>query len=87
MQANNLGRPGSRKAVIRLTMQRKAVLQFLSESVACQTAMEIFTKMKSNMSDISLSTVYSSLHLFVKYGLAKECSHTDTKKYRLIEHA
>jgi len=85
MQSRTIGIPKSRKLGYRLTTQRQEVLAFLSNAVACMTAMEIFTALRTNMSHVSLSTVYSSLHLFVKNGWAKECGDsTDIKRYRYV---
>jgi Fe2+ or Zn2+ uptake regulation protein len=54
----------------RFTEQRAAVYRYLSHTVSHPTADEVFTVVRSEISDISLATVYKALETLVTCGLA-----------------
>jgi Fur family transcriptional regulator, peroxide stress response regulator len=54
----------------RFTEQRAAVYRFLSATESHPTADEVFTVVRSEISDISLATVYKALEALVSCGLA-----------------
>ena len=55
-----------------MTQQREAVLSCINQAVSPKTAMEIYIDLKSDMTRISLSTVYCSLKYFVKNNIVRE---------------
>lgn len=62
----------------RLTIQRRAVLLYMLTSHRCLTAKDIYHSLKSEMPNITLSTVYTSLRFFVKMGVLREHVHHDS---------
>lgn len=56
----------------RLTVQRRAVLLHMLSTVNHPTAKDVYLALKSEMPNITLSTVYTALRFFVKMGLVKE---------------
>ena len=63
-QAKHLGK--------RLTVQRRAVLLYMLNAIHPQTAKDVYLALRSEMPNITLSTVYTALRFFVKMGLVKE---------------
>lgn len=61
----------------RLTEQRAAVFRFLYGNTEHPTADEVFTAVRSQISDISLATVYKALETLVTCGLATKLSYAD----------
>ena len=61
----------------RLTEQRSAVFRFLYSNTRHPTADEVFTAVRSQISDISLATVYKALEMLVSCGLATKLSYAD----------
>lgn len=62
----------------RLTIQRRAVLLYMLTSHRCLAAKDIYHSLKSEMPNITLSTVYTSLRFFVKIGVLREHVHHDS---------
>lgn len=62
---------------IRITPQRKAILEYLSSVENHPTADEIYSKVVSRNPKISVATVYNTLNLFVKAGIIKEMTYGD----------
>ncbi|MBL9114431.1 MAG: transcriptional repressor [Verrucomicrobiaceae bacterium] len=56
----------------RLTPHRRAVFQTLAESTDHPTALDLFTRIKTRSSDISLATVYNCLEHLTSNGLIKQ---------------
>lgn len=61
----------------RMTEQRSAVFRFLYSNTHHPTADEVFTAVRSQISDISLATVYKALETLVSCGLATKLSYAD----------
>lgn len=61
----------------RYTEQRAAVYRFLCGTTAHPTADEVFTTVRSEISDISLATVYKTLETLVSCGLVTKLSFGD----------
>lgn len=61
----------------RLTEQRAAVYRFLRGNSEHPTADEVFTAVRSEITDISLATVYKALETLVGCGLAAKLSYAD----------
>lgn len=57
---------------IRMTMQRRAVLQVVQEARDHPTAMEIFERVRARYPHIAYSTVYTALNALVEAGLVRE---------------
>jgi len=56
----------------RSTLQRKVLLQLLSQTGSHMTADELYWKARERHSRLSLSTVYRNLELFKRLGLVEE---------------
>lgn len=61
----------------RFTEQRAAVYRCLKTSAEHPTADEVFTAVRSEISDISLATVYKALETLVSCDLAAKLSYAD----------
>ena len=61
----------------RLTEQRAAIYRFLQGNTEHPTADEVFTAVRSEITDISLATVYKALETLVSCGLAAKLSYAD----------
>jgi Fur family transcriptional regulator, peroxide stress response regulator len=61
----------------RYTDQRAAVYRFLTESTQHPSADEVFTAVRSEITDISLATVYKALETLVSCGLAVKLASGD----------
>lgn len=61
----------------RLTVQRRAVLLHMLTIQQHPTAKDVYHALKTEMPNITLSTVYTSLRFFVKMGILKEHVHHD----------
>ena len=61
----------------RLTDQRAAVFRFLCGTVDHPTADEVFTAVRTQISDISLATVYKALETLVTCNLAVKLTNGD----------
>ncbi|MCG0239846.1 MAG: transcriptional repressor [Firmicutes bacterium] len=57
---------------IRMTMQRRAVLQVVREACDHPTAIEIFERVRARYPHIAYSTVYTALNALVEAGLVRE---------------
>ncbi len=74
----------TRECGLRLTRQRKEILQTLVQATGPLSAREIFLKLKPVSESFELSTVYRSLHSFMERGLVRETDlGTGEKKYEL----
>lgn len=60
---------------LRPTPQRQRVYTALLETPAHPTAEEVFMRVKQDMPDISLATVYNCLDTFVQCGLVRQVVH------------
>ncbi|HSJ08174.1 MAG TPA: transcriptional repressor [Longimicrobiales bacterium] len=61
----------------RFTEQRSAVYRFLIGTESHPTADEVFTRVRGEIPDISLATVYKSLETLVGCGLAMKLTYGD----------
>jgi Fe2+ or Zn2+ uptake regulation protein len=61
----------------RYTEQRAAVYRYLLETEAHPTADDVFTRVRGEISDISLATVYKALEALVGCGLAAKLTYGD----------
>lgn len=61
----------------RFTEQRSAVYRFLTATESHPTADEVFTRVRGEIPDISLATVYKSLETLVGCGLAVKLTYGD----------
>ena len=61
----------------RYTEQRAAVYRYLLNTTSHPTADEVFTRVRSELPDISLATVYKSLEALVGCGLAAKLTYGD----------
>lgn len=73
----------------RLTEQRAAVYRYLCGTTEHPTADEVFTAVRSQITDISLATVYKALETLVSCNLATKLTYgDDSARYdaRMDEH-
>lgn len=61
----------------RFTEQRAAVYRYLANTTAHPTADEVFTTVRTEITDISLATVYKALEMLVTCGLATKLTFGD----------
>jgi Fur family peroxide stress response transcriptional regulator len=61
----------------RYTEQRAAVYRFLCSTESHPTADDVFTRVRHDIPDISLATVYKSLETLVGCGLATKLTYGD----------
>ena len=57
---------------IRPTMQRLAILDYMTEHRVHPTAEKIYEGIQRELPTLSLTTIYNTLHAFVENGLLKE---------------
>ncbi len=62
---------------IRITPQRKAILEFLAHSNEHPTAETIYKSIEDKFPGMSVATVYNNLKLFTKIGLIREMNYGD----------
>lgn len=62
---------------VRITPQRKAILEFLASSNEHPTAETIYKAIEDNFPGMSVATVYNNLKLFTKIGLIREMNYGD----------
>lgn len=62
---------------VQLTTQRAAVYEYLNGVKHHPTAEEVFLAVKSEMSGISLATVYKNLEVLVQCGVASKLTYGD----------
>lgn len=61
----------------RYTEQRASVYRYLLSTTSHPTADEVFTRVRTELPDISLATVYKSLEALVGCGLAAKLTYGD----------
>ena len=66
-----------REKKIRITSQRVAMLEYLTQTSEHPTAEEIFQVVNKEFPQVSVATVYNNLHLFLNLVLVKEITSTD----------
>jgi len=66
-----------KRAMPRITKQRKAIFQALEGDTTHPTADEIFQRVKQDLPSISLATVYRNLKLLADEGIILEISTPD----------
>lgn len=62
---------------VRLTPQRKVILQYLMSHHTHPSAEMVFSALKENVDNLSVATVYNTLKLFVDHGLVIELKNGD----------
>ncbi|BAL62104.1 Fur family transcriptional regulator [Melissococcus plutonius] len=67
-----------KKANIRITPQRYAILEYLVENHNHPTADEIYRALEDRFPNMSVATVYNNLRLFIQIGFVHELSYGDT---------
>lgn len=75
---------------LRMTDQRRAVFDVLMSDRTHPTAVEVFTKVRAKVANISLATVYNCLDTLTACGLVKTVAHErEPARYcpNLDEHA
>lgn len=63
----------------KMTKQRKAILDILSEAETCMSAEEIFLEVKENSPSTCLTTVYRTIELLVSNNLLNKLDFGDNK--------
>lgn len=66
-----------KKANIRITPQRRAILEFMIEHRVHPTADEIYRALADRFPNMSVATVYNNLRLFVRLGFVQELNYGD----------
>lgn len=66
-----------REQKVRLTPQRKTILQYLISHHTHPSAEMVFTALQDHVDNISVATVYNTLKLFVDHGLVIELKNGD----------
>lgn len=66
-----------KKADIRITPQRYAILEYLIESHSHPTADEIYKNLAPQFPNMSVATVYNNLKLFTQLGFVQEMAYGD----------
>ncbi len=66
-----------KKADIRITPQRYAILEYLIDNHSHPTADEIYKSLEERFPNMSVATVYNNLRLFTKIGFVKEMAYGD----------
>ena len=66
-----------RKAGVRITPQRQAILKFLIKVDTHPTADEIYQSLSPDFPNISVATIYNNLKVFKKIGIVKELTYGD----------
>lgn len=62
---------------VRLTPQRRVILEYLKNSENHPTAEEIYHHIKEQLHRVSLGTVYNTLHMLKEMGVIQELSYGD----------
>lgn len=65
-------------AGVRITPQRRAVLEFIINSHSHPTADEIYKALGRDFPNMSVATVYNNLHVFKDANIVKELSYGDS---------
>ena len=66
-----------KKAGIRTTPQRHAILSYMISSKTHPTADEIYKALATDYPGMSVATIYNNLKVFVECGLVRELSYGD----------
>lgn len=66
-----------RKAGIRITPQRQAIIRYLITSHSHPTADEIYHALSPDFPNISVATIYNNLRVFKSIGIVKELTYGD----------
>lgn len=67
-----------RKAGIRITPQRQAIIKFMISSKTHPSADEIYQALSPDFPNISVATIYNNLRVFKDIGLVKELTYGDS---------
>ena len=67
-----------RKAGIRITPQRQAIIRYLISSHSHPTADEIYQALSPDFPNISVATIYNNLRVFKDIGIVKELTYGDS---------
>src|SRR5690625_1590399 len=66
-----------KKAGVRITPQRHAVLEYLLTSMSHPTADEIYRALEGKFPNMSVATVYNNLRILKEIGLVRELTYGD----------
>lgn len=67
-----------RKAGVRITPQRQAIMRYLISSHSHPTADEIYQALSPKFHNISVATIYNNLRVFKDIGIVKELTYGDS---------
>ena len=67
-----------RKAGVRITPQRQAIMRYLISSHSHPTADEIYQALSPKFPNISVATIYNNLRVFKDIGIVKELTYGDS---------
>ena len=70
-----------KKAKVRITPQRQAIIAYLASVDTHPTAEQIYRALANDYPNMSIATVYNTLRLFVKIGLIKELAYGDSSSH------
>ena len=68
---------GLRRAGVRITPQRQAIIRYLIASHSHPTADEIYQALSPDFPNISVATIYNNLRVFKSIGIVKELTYGD----------
>ncbi|MDU3084256.1 MAG: Fur family transcriptional regulator [Staphylococcus epidermidis] len=74
-----------RKAGVRITPQRQAIMRYLISSHSHPTADEIYQALSPKFPNISVATIYNNLRVFKDIGIVKELTYGDSHYPQLDE--
>lgn len=66
-----------RRAGVRITLQRQAIIRYLIASHSHPTADEIYQALSPDFPNISVATIYNNLRVFKSIGIVKELTYGD----------
>ena len=66
-----------RRAGVRITPQRQAIIRYLIASHSHPTADEIYQALSPDFPNISVATIYNNLRVFKSIGIVKELTYGD----------
>lgn len=75
-----------RQSGLKITPQRRAILELLAHENAHPSAEEIYQQITETMPDISLATVYNTLHELVALGALVEVQDLNENRLRYDTH-
>lgn len=72
---------------VRITPQRRAILEYLISTKSHPTADEIYKALENDFPSMSVATVYNNLRVFRNAGLIKELTYGDaSSRFDFVTH-